>query len=91
MKEKSDENYFKWSPGNIQRLDSREGEKKILTFSANVKVTRFTLGRTQNFKLFPASHAQMIIWIFPESLRSPSTSLSSLLKVPSVESSASPE
>ena len=25
-------------------------------------------GQTQNVKLFPASHAQMIIWSFPESL-----------------------
>ena len=33
MKEKSDESYFKLSPG-----------KRILTFLANVKVTRFTSG-----------------------------------------------
>ena len=45
---------------------------------------RRALGRDwmQNVKLFPAGHAQMIIWIFPESLRSLSPSPSSLLEVP---------
>ena len=37
MKEKSDESYFKLSPGNIQRLDSREGEKEYSRFQPTSK------------------------------------------------------
>ena len=58
-------------------------------FSANVKVTCFTSGPNVG-RQTPTCHVQMIIWIFPESLRSPSPSLFSLLKVP-VRDSASPK
>ena len=62
--------------------DTREGEKEYSRFQPTSKWLVSRRGRTQNVKLFPASHAQMIMWIFPESLRSPSPSPFSLLKVP---------
>ena len=51
-------------------------------------MTRLRRGRTENVKLFPASLAQIIIWILPESLRSPSPSAFSLLKVPTTAATA---
>ena len=53
MKEKSDESYFKLSPGNIQRLDSREGEKEYSRFQPTSKWLVSRRGRTQIVKLFP--------------------------------------
>ena len=61
----------------------REGEKEYPRFQPTSKWLVSRRGRTQNVKPFPASHAQMIIWIFRESLPSPSPF--SLLKVPSLE------
>ena len=63
--------------------DTREGEKEYSRFQPTSKWLVSRRGRTQNVKPFPASHAQMIIWIFRESLPSPSPF--SLLKVPSLE------
>ena len=46
MKEKSDESYFKLSPENIQRLDSREGEKEYSRFQPTSKWLVSRRGRT---------------------------------------------
>ena len=77
MKEKSDESYFKLSPENIQRLDSREGEKEYSRFQPTSKWLVSRRGRTFSRQSCADDYLD-----FPESLRSPSPSPFSLLKVP---------
>ena len=85
MKEKAMKVILNCIPGifNVQIAEKTKKDTHVFSLRQSDFVSR--RGRTQNVKLFPASHAQMIIWSFLESLRSPSPSPFSLLKFPFVD------